>query len=327
MDRRTGLIFDIQGHAVHDGPGARTLVFLSGCPLRCTWCANPEGMNSRQNLLYAEGKCKAVADHCRRCVQSCPRGAISMDGATGLPRIDRTLCEGCTTFECAGACNYEALRRSGRYYTVPELMAVLQRDRNFWGTEGGVTFSGGEPLMQSDFLQAVLAECREQLMHTAIESSAYADRGRFLTTLRNIDFAFIDVKHMDPEQHRLKTGVSNERILDNLRALARSGWPGRLILRTPVIPGFNDSEENARAVIAFMDENRFFEINLLPFHRLGTSKWQQLGKAYAYAQMEGLTKEDLRGLQQIYLQAGIACYVDTDVVYNLQRIPSRQHPN
>lgn len=315
-----GLIFDIQGHAVHDGPGTRTLVFLSGCPLRCEWCANPEGMNRRQNLLFAAGKCRAVEDNCRRCLQSCSRGAITMDRETGLPLLDRALCSECTTFACAAVCNYEALRRSGKYYSVMELMEVLRRDRNFWGSDGGVTFSGGEPLAQSAFLLEVLAQCREQLIHTVIETSAYAAQNVFLETMRHIDFAFIDIKHLDTDQHRLKTGLGNELILGNLRALARSGWPGRLILRTPVIPGFNDSAENARAAIAFMKENGFFEINLLPFHRLGSSKWQQLGKEYPYARMEGLAKEALYELQQIYLHAGIVCYVDTDVVYNLQRI-------
>lgn len=320
MGQLKGLIFDIQGFAVHDGPGTRTLVFLSGCPLRCAWCANPEGIRNRQNLLFAAGQCKAVQNNCRRCIESCSRGAISLDPDSGLPQIERSLCEECTTFECAAACNYEALRKSGRYYTVAELMEVLQRDRNFWGGDGGVTFSGGEPLAQSAFLQEALSECKRLVIHTAIETSAYANRDLFLRTMRDVDFAFIDIKHMDSSQHKLKTGVGNERILGNLEALAASGWPGRLILRSPVIPEFNDSEENARAVIAFMKQNGFFEINLLPFHRLGTSKWEQLGKTYPYGHMESGKKEDLSALQQIYLDAGIVCYVDTDVVYKLHRI-------
>lgn len=323
MSQQKGLIFDIQGHAVHDGPGTRTLVFLSGCPLRCAWCANPEGMAHRQNLLYTTAQCKATENNCRRCVQSCSRGAIQIDEETGLPQINRALCSDCTTFECVDACNYDALRKSGKYYTVAELMDVLKRDRNFWGSDGGVTFSGGEPLGQGKFLQEVLRECKRRLIHTAIESSAYTDRDRFLTVMKYIDFAFIDVKHMDPLQHKIKTGVDNERILANLRHLAASDWPGRLILRTPIIPGFNDSEENALATISFMKDNGFFEINLLPFHRLGTSKWQQLGKSYPYEHMESLSKEDLYGLQQIYLNAGIACYADTDVVYKLHKIRTR----
>ena len=317
-----GLIFDIQGFSVHDGPGSRTLVFLSGCPLRCEWCANPEGMKKRQNLMFAPGRCKAKQNHCNRCVSACPYGAISLDAESGLPLIQRMHCLDCTTFDCVAGCNYEALRCSGAYYTVPELMAVIRRDRNYWGQDGGgVTFGGGDPLVQWQFLLAALAACREAQIHTAIETSAYAEEEVFLRVMQGVDFAFVDLKHMDAAAHEAKTGVSNAPILRNLRALARSSWPGRLILRMPVIPGFNDSLDNAAATIAFMKENGFFEINLLPFHRLGTSKWEQLGKTYPYHAQEALHKDDLLSLQSYYLDAGVACYVDTDVIYDVKRIP------
>lgn len=315
-----GLIFDIQGFSVHDGPGARTLVFLSGCPMRCAWCANPEGRELKQNLMFASVRCKAVQNHCMRCIAACPQGAISMDPESGLPLIQRSLCTGCAGFPCAGVCNYEALRVSGTYYSVEELMEVLRRDRSFWGMDGGVTFGGGDPLAQGTFLLQVLRACRREQIHTAIETEAYAPKELFLQVMEEIDFAFVDIKHMDTKAHKAQTGVDNERVFDNLRALKRSGWNRRIILRTPVIPGYNDSFENAQATVEFMKENGYFEINLLPFHRLGTSKWEQLGLSYPYKDQPNMQKEQLEPLQSYYLDAGIACYIDTDVVYNVRPI-------
>ena len=321
---KKGLIFDIQGFSVHDGPGTRTLVFLSGCPLRCQWCANPEGMRKKHNLMYTKARCTAVQNHCNRCVAACPQGTITLDRQTGLPQIQRVKCLDCTDFPCVDVCNYEALRISGKEYTVDELMTVIQRDRMFWQGDGGVTFGGGDPLVQWEFLVQVLQECKKHQIHTAIETEAFAEEAVFLKVLSYIDFAFVDVKHMDSRCHEEKTGVPNERILNNLRALRKSGWSGRIILRTPIIPGFNDSEENARATIEFMQENDFFEINLLPFHRLGTSKWEQLGLEYPYRDQPNLAKEDLYPLQQIYLDAGIACYVDADVIYSVHRVAPKR---
>ena len=319
MEKKS-LIFDIQGFSVHDGPGDRTLIFLSGCPLRCEWCANPEGKKLKQNLLFTSGRCKAVQNQCKSCVAACPRGAVTMDPESGLPKIQRAHCVDCKEYPCTNACNYEALRVSGTYYTLQELMDVLKRDKDFWGTDGGVTFSGGDPFVQWEFLLDALKECKKNNMHTAIETSAYTDENIFLKVLEYIDFAFVDIKNMDSQAHKAKTGVGNEVTLRNLRALKKSGWNGRLVLRTPIIPGFNDSVENAEKTADFMNENGFFEINLLPFHRLGTSKWEQLGTVYKYKHQEALSKKDLEYLQDVYFDKGIACYLDTDIVYNLSAI-------
>lgn len=302
-----GTIFDIQSFSVHDGPGCRTTVFLTGCPLHCAWCANPESWTAGKHLMYAANVCKWDKG-CRVCEPVCPAHAIHFPERQA-PVVDLATCASCTTFDCVDICPNRALKQCVKEYTSEDLLKILRRDFSSWGQNGGVTFSGGDPILQHDFLVEVLKGCRDLQIHTAIETSAYFGTARFLDVMQYIQFAFIDVKHMDPEAHKAGTGVGNQPILDNIRALVRSGWPGRLVLRQPTIGGYNDSEENARKVIAFMQENGLFEINLLKFHRMGQTKWEQLGKEYAYASKGDVTDETLQALQALYLDAGIACYV------------------
>ena len=307
-----GLIFDIQGFSVHDGPGSRTTVFLSGCPLNCQWCANPEGMELRRRLLFSSQKCRNEKDGCRRCQSACPRGAIRVED--GKMKRREEVCAGCEDYLCAAACYQEALRLSGRWYTVEELMAVLHRDRQFW-ENGGVTFSGGDPLLQKEFLLRALKRCREESIHTAIETSGYAMRQDFLEIMSYIDLAFVDVKHMDSSRHMEKTGRENGVILENIAALSASAWPGRLILRIPVIEGYNDSDDNMKKVICFMKTNRLFEVNLLPFHRMGKTKWTQLNRVYPYGEQAPTGREKLEELQRLFLFCGIACYIGDEIIY------------
>ena len=199
--------------------------------------------------------------------------------------------------------------QGGEERSAAELAARAARYKRFFGREGGVTFSGGDPITQHDFLLEVLEGCKKLGIHTAIETSACFPSDIFLDVMRHIDFAFIDVKHMDSAAHKAGTGVGNERILENIRLLKQSGWRGRLVLRQPTIHGYNDSVDNARALIAFMQENDLYEINLLKFHRLGQTKWEQLGKVYDYATGGEMTDEAMNELQTLYLDAGIACYI------------------
>ena len=313
-DATTGLIFDIQGYSVHDGPGCRTLVFLSGCSLRCSWCANPEGQELRPRLMFRAKRC--MHRH-YRCAEACTRGAIEIgDDGGPLPRFERSICRQCETRECADACLYEALTVSGRRYTVAELMAVLTRDQGYWGGGGGVTFSGGEPLSQPGFLQAALQQCQASYMHTAVETSAQADTELLLGILRWTDWLMVDLKHMDPVAHREETGVGNEGILKNLEALAASGWEGRLIVRVPMIPGYNDTAENLGSTAGFVRELGLEEVNVLPFHRLGTSKYKQLGLDYGRSSnLAAPSGETLRRQQQVFLDAGLACYVGSETPF------------
>lgn len=302
----TGLIFDIQGHSVHDGPGCRTLVFLSGCPLRCGWCSNPEGQLLKPQLMFRPQKC--VHRH-YRCVEACPHGAIRKDA---LPQFNRALCNQCESMACVDACLHEALKKAGRTVTVNELMRILQRDQGFWGDEGGVTFTGGEPLLHQEFLLAVLKKCRNQYIHTVIETCAQVDTAVLLEIQQWTDWLFIDLKHMDSEMHRQGTGVGNEQILKNIEATASQG---RIVLRMPVIPGYNDAPENARQTAEFMKRVGLQEINLLPFHRLGQSKYEQLGLPYEYGEHSPPSSAQIADAAAIFASRGISCYVGSETPF------------
>lgn len=309
---KKGYIFDIQSFSVHDGPGCRTDIFLTGCPLQCRWCANPESWKRHQHLMFAKRVCK-WEQGCRACLDICPKHAISQD-ESGVS-VDWTVCGSCTTFECTEICPNEALKKCVREYTVEDIIKILKRDCSKWGAEGGVTFTGGDPLTQSSFLLDVLKECRKMQIHTAVETSACFPEETFLEIMDYVQFAFIDVKNMDREKHKEGTGVYNDQILSNIHALMKSGWKGRLVLRYPVIEGYNDSEENALKLIDFMNENNLFEVNLLRFHRLGETKWNQLGKEYDYSSKGNVTEEWMYHLQDIYLDHDIACYVGDDTPF------------
>ena len=310
---KNGLIFDIQSYSVHDGPGCRTNVFFIGCPLECRWCANPESWKRKKHIMFAEKVCK-YDKGCRACRNTCPKDSIKFD-ENGKPSITWSICEDCESFECISICPNNALKQCVKEYTVDGLMKILKRDFSNWGSEGGVTFTGGDPLMHHDFLYDVLMECKKSHIHTAIETSGFATEENFLKILTNINFAFIDVKNMDTEAHKWGTGVGNELILSNIEALVKSSWNGRLVLRQPTIHGYNDSDENAMKLIEFMKRLDLFEINLLKFHRMGTSKWEQLGKQYEYVDHGDMTDERMKELQTLYLDNGIACYIGDDTPF------------
>lgn len=301
------LLFDIQAFSVHDGPGCRTNVFFVGCPLQCKWCANPESFGNKKHIMFADKSCKWDKG-CTACKSICPYGGLNFS-EEHPPTLNWKICSNCTTFECTTICPNNALKLCGKEYSIDELMHILYRDFNNWGTDGGVTFSGGEPLLQHAFLIQVLKRCKEAQIHTAIETSAYVPNAIFLDVMQYIDFAFIDIKHMDREQHKVGTGVYNDLILQNIASLKPSGWSGRLILREPIIHGYNDSLDHAQQLIAFMQTNDLFEINLLKFHRLGQTKWEQIGKPYAYSTGGEVDENHLQALQTLYLDHQIACYI------------------
>lgn len=305
-----GLVFDIQGFSVHDGPGCRTAVFLSGCPLRCSWCSNPEGMTPERRMLFRRGRCSCEA---RPCVASCPSKAIKLSGTA--VEVFRPKCGPCEGFHCVEACPKGAFALAGRWLGTDELMRLLVRDSGYWGIEGGVSFTGGEPLLQFDFLMASLGLCREKGFHAVLETCGQAAPARFLEAAALTDFMFVDLKHMDPAKHRQGAGVGNEQILGNLTALAASSWKGRLVVRVPVVPGFNDSLENLRATALFVKGLGLKEINLLPFHRLGASKYESLGLPFLWESCVPHADETLRGLQREVQSCGVECYQGSDTPF------------
>ncbi len=312
-DTTKGLIFDIQGYSLHDGPGPRTSVFLSGCPLRCKWCSNPEGQLLRQRLMYKAQFCRNCP---YSCVEACSTGAVRRPdhGATQVV-LDRAACDACNHMDCVSACYRQALEVSGRWYTVDELMRLFNRDRCYWGGDGGVTLSGGEPLLQSDFVIPLLERCYDACIGVCVETNGYVSRAVLQAVLPRVEWLFIDIKHMDREKHIAGTGVPNDVILGNIRWIRSSDWRGRIIIRTPIVPRFNDTPENASATAKFLCEIGLREINLLPFHRLGTSKYEQLGRVYEYAEQPALAPSTLEPLARIYREQGIACYVGYDAPF------------
>ncbi len=199
--------------------------------------------------------------------------------------------------------------------SVRELMRTLERDRDYWGPEGGVTFSGGEPTSQSEFLLAALDACRETYIHTVVETSAHADQRLVLDVARRTDWLFVDLKHMDGAAHRRGTGVGNELILANLVSLAQSPRETRVVVRIPIVPGFNDSPENLRATARFLAELELTEVNLLPFHRMAESKYAQLGLEYAHAQTQPPTGGQMADHRRLFSDAGLRCYVGAETPF------------
>lgn len=291
----TGVIFDIQRFSVHDGPGIRTTVFLKGCPLRCRWCHNPEGIFPEPELMFFEYKCIS----CGTCARVCPEKAISFSSEGGkgkaFPRLEREKCTGCGV--CAEACPSGAWRLVGKRITVGELISVLERDEVLYDrSQGGVTFSGGEPLFQPDFLFSALQACKERRIHTAVDTSGYAAPEVLTKIALLVDLFLFDLKPMDEEEHRRYTGVSNRIIHENLRALVRLGRP--VVVRVPLIPGITDTERNIQALAGFLRELRhgIQGVDLLPYHDVA-EKYQRLGRIYGMPSLSRPAEERVAELR------------------------------
>ena len=265
----TGILFDIKRFSMHDGPGIRTTVFLKGCPLACVWCHNPESQSPRPVLLYRGGLCLG----CGLCVSACPQGALALAG--GAVARDPARCVACGS--CAEKCPSEAATRVGREVDAGALAEELCKDRMFFDESGGgVTFSGGEPLCQAAFLAELLDRCGRLGLHRAVDTSGYADRQVMLDVARRAELVLYDIKLIDPALHQRYTGVPNDAILDNLRALSAEGI--RLEIRLPVIPGITDAPESLEAVAAFVRSlPQWPPVRLLAHHHAAMSKYRRFG--------------------------------------------------
>jgi len=304
VDQQKGVVFSIQSYSVHDGPGARTTVFLSNCPLRCKWCCNPEGLFDKPVMLHSTVKCVK----CGACIKACPHAAITVQN--GELVFDRDKCNACHTMECVEVCLHEGNSISGAYYTVGELMQRFSRERPYWGDGGGVTFSGGEPLYQKNFILPLLKACKEQYIHTCIETTGCVNSDYFLEALDYVDWVFMDVKHMDTVKHHALTGVNNALILKNLKLLSeKSNWEGIVVPRIPIIPGFNDDDDNIRKTARYIADLGLEVINILPFHKLGESKYRQLSQVYLFDNQASPTSESMEHIKSLIEQEGLLCYI------------------
>lgn len=274
--RAEGIVFNIQKCSVHDGPGIRTVIFLKGCPLSCRWCSNPESIHSAPDLAYNEGRCLTLSK-CQRCLEACPRGA-ARSGENGCLHIDRSLCSGCT-MPCVDVCPSQGLIVYGTKRSVDEVLRIVEQDSAFYArSTGGMTLSGGEPLLQIDFVLPLLREARRRRIHTAIETCGRVPWEHYEKTASYINFYLYDIKCMDSARHKEWTGASNDVTLKNLRMLSALVPEKTIVCRTPVIPGFNDSEEDIRAICEFIAPLTNVHYEMLPYHRLGTQKYIFLGR-------------------------------------------------
>lgn len=272
-----GIVFNIQNYSVHDGPGIRTVVFLTGCPLRCKWCSNPESQSLQPQLAYNRNKC-ITFDQCIRCLEVCTAGAISED-SEGKAQISRDICTECLL--CADVCPPTALKVYGEEKTVLEVITEVEKDSVFYSRSGGgMTLGGGEPMHQPEFAIAVLKEARRRRIHTAMETCGHCKTEDLTAACEYLNYLLFDIKVIDPEVHKTATGVSNQLILKNFKAI-REAWPDLPILvRTPVIPGVNDSREAIRAICDLISAYEKIHYEMLPYHRLGTPKYEYLGCTY-----------------------------------------------
>jgi pyruvate formate lyase activating enzyme len=298
-----GVIFNIQRYSIHDGPGIRTTVFIKGCPLRCVWCQNPESQALLPQIFFNSEKCTG----CGQCAQVCPEGAI--DIYEGKSRTNRQLCRG--HGKCAEACPNEARNLMGRYATAAEVFQEVNSDAIFYQRSGGgVTLSGGEPLAQPEFAISLLRLCQNAGMHTALDTCGYAKWETLRPVLDYVDLVLYDFKHMDPAEHKKHTGVSNSLILDNARRIYHEcAIP--MLARVPIVPGYNDSVENLEATASFIasELGTSVKVHLLPYHRLGETKYERLGRADKSVHIQPPSEERVLELKQVFESLGLTAYV------------------
>lgn len=294
------LVLSVQKFSVHDGPGIRTTVFFKGCPLRCTWCHNPESQNFTADLLTDNEKCTG----CGLCAAHCPNRAIRISHA--VQETDRNRCLRCG--ECMDYCRNNARELAGYKASASELLAEVRQDQVFYEQSGGgVTFSGGEPLCHIDALEPLAAECRRQGLHVTLDTCGHVPQEAFRRILPHTDLFLYDLKHMDPELHRFHTGYDNRLILKNLSYLSAAG--AALFLRLPLIEGINSDPDNIGAVLRFIKTLHIRQVNLLPYHNTGSSKYAKLGAHQKNTKLSAPAPERLDAIARQFTEAGLATHI------------------
>lgn len=298
--RKEGTVFDIQRFSLHDGPGIRTLVFLKGCSLKCQWCANPESQATAAELLFDPARCIA----CENCLTLCTHGALHKQ--EGRILFEKELCIGCGA--CAEKCYAEARVLKGSKMTVEALMAEVLKDEVFYADSGGgVTLSGGEPLDQPGFSESILKACKSLALHTAVETAGHVPWSSFERIIPFTDLFLFDIKHTDPDKLKEFTKGDAARILQNLKKLVTRAK--HIIVRTPVIPGFNDSPEEIQKIARLVKSLGIEELHMLPYHRYGQNKYKLMGRKYAFQEPQQVAAARMLALQDTASREGLKVQV------------------
>jgi pyruvate formate lyase activating enzyme len=299
--KATGTVFSVQKYSVHDGPGIRTIVFMKGCPLHCAWCSNPESQEFAPQLAYNSNNCIG-ADKCPHCMNHCTGGGITV-AEDGKIAMDHELVQ--NDLSLADVCPGNAIIVYGEEQTVDQVLRRVEEDERFYARSGGgLTLSGGEPFAQPEFALALLREARRRHINTAVETCGQAPWSVIESCLPFVDNFLYDIKSMDDEKHKAKTGLSGERIRENLVKIREARPDMNIRVRTPVIPGFNDTVEDIKAIIEFVESlpGKKCEYEALPFHRMGQPKYANLGKTYDYADIVKLDDDLVAAIKDLETQ-------------------------
>ena len=298
MTTSKGLVFDIKRFAVHDGEGIRATIFLKGCPLRCLWCQNPEGLRLQQQVIYFSNKCI----HCQLCKSIAKSGEMVYDN--NRPMINQDY-QG--SFDhLIEICPSTALRYDSHYYSVDELFDKIKEDEVFFQNGGGVTFSGGEPFMQYDFLYEMLKKCHDANIHTAIETSFYTSIDHIKKVLPYLDQIYVDLKIFDDDIHQKYTQVSNQRIKQNIAYLLKSEHKDKVIIRTPLIPSISATKDNIRAIANYLVSlNPHIHYELLNYNPLASAKYELVHMDYQLPQYQPFDQNQMQEFYDIVYQSGI----------------------
>jgi pyruvate formate lyase activating enzyme len=294
-----GMVFDIQRYSIHDGPGIRTLIFLKGCPLRCLWCANPESWSPEPQLFYVHSKCI----HCGECVRTAPNNGITMD-EQGELKINFPLLNK-NDFAWVKNCPTGALQVKGRSMTTDEVFQTVLRDEIFYRQSGGgITLSGGEPLLQTDFAKDLLLRARQDVVSTVIETSGGIPLDTLLTFIHYVDLFLYDFKIFDNDKHLQYTGLSNNSIKENLKALIKER--AEVLVRMPLIPGINDSSDDMKKTLDYLKDIGVKRFTVLPYHQYGSGKYVSIGGSYSLAALSPPDKALVETLKNQLAEAGFS---------------------
>lgn len=297
MNKTYGCIFDIQRFSLHDGPGIRTTVFFKGCNLRCFWCHNPESINLQPEIQIYSHKCVM----CGRCITVCPQNAIHKNSKSFV--FSRDLCIKCG--KCVDACYSNARVMAGKTVSALDVMSQIIKDEPFYhDNQGGVTFSGGEPMLQSGFLKTLLIACKEKEIHTAVDTAGNVSFEKFNEIAPYTDLFLYDIKCIDENKHKQVTGSNNKKILSNLLQL--DNIAKEIIIRVPVIPGMNDTEEDMHMIGDYLKSfKRITKVQLLPFHNMAESKYESMGMEYKAKGLSAPKKERMQELASVISSYGL----------------------